>query len=65
MLKIEVPPEGKPVPGTKALPRRSVLCWRVDLEDYVEMDIRDLHDAGLLKRADQTGDELDKQAPPL
>lgn len=60
-LKIAVPPEGKPVPGTKQAPERSALCRRVDLEEYVEMGIEDLRKAGLLKGSDEKGDELDKQ----
>lgn len=60
-LKITVPPEGKPVPGTKQLPGRSALCRRVDLEEYVEMGIEDLRKAGLLRGPDEKGDELDKK----
>lgn len=60
-LKIEVPPEGKPVPGTKQPPGRSALCRRVDLEEYVEMGIEDLRKAGLLRGPDEKGDELDKK----
>jgi len=61
ILKIEVPPEGKPIPGTKQPPGRTTYCRRVDLEEYVEMNTKDLQRAGLLKKADETGDELDKQ----
>lgn len=64
-LTITVPPEGKPIPGTRSLPGRSVLCRRIDLEEYVEMNARDLKKAGLLKEPDEKGDDLDKKPSPL
>lgn len=60
-LKITLPPEGTPIPGTKAAPGRTALCRRIDLEEYVEMGIEDLKKAGLLKGSDEKGDDLDKR----
>lgn len=65
ILKIDVPPEGKLILGTTPPPGRPTFCRRVDLEEYVEMDGKELYKAGLLKKADETGDELDKQSSPL
>lgn len=65
ILKIAVPPEDKPVPGTKPPPGREAICRRVDLEEYVEMGVEDLRKAGPLKGPDKMGKELDKQPTPL
>ncbi len=62
-LKINVPPEGKTLPGSKPLPGRAVMCRRVDLERYVEMTGEDLVKAGLAKDPDDEG--LDRQPSPL
>ncbi|MCP4201842.1 MAG: hypothetical protein GY769_07910 [bacterium] len=64
-LRILIPPEKKPPQGVKPPPGRKTVCKRSGLDRYEEMTVKEMVKAGLIKKSDTDGHELDKKPSPL